>query len=124
MRTRPDARRRVALGVVLVRSGHVTPQQRQIGRQLQDPVHGSDKDLPGFRVDRQVSEGCVQTYVDRFKTGPRPGLDHGDGRDRGQTQEEQQEESGEKPGHDGARGGPEDQEDQVDQRRPDGAEED
>lgn len=56
----PDAGRGVALGIVFHRSGHVTPQLRQIGRQLEHTVDGTEEDLARLPVDGQVGEGGVE----------------------------------------------------------------
>lgn len=64
----PDARWRVTLGVVLHRSGHVTPHLGQIGRQLEDSVDGSDENLACPLVDGQVGEGGVIHPVRRSAT--------------------------------------------------------
>lgn len=59
----PDAGRRVALGVVLHRPGHVTPELRQVGRQLQHSVDGAHEHLARPAVDGEVSEGGVERPV-------------------------------------------------------------
>lgn len=90
--TGPDAGWRVTLGVVLHGSSHVTPQLRQIGRQLQHPVDGADEHLTCPPVDGQVGEGVVERAVHR------PARSHrGRGRDsRGGDEWGGEEEEGEK----------------------------
>ena len=57
------AGRRVTLGVVLHGAGRVTPELRQIGRELEDLVDGADEDVTGALVHRQVCEGGVGAPV-------------------------------------------------------------
>lgn len=95
--TGPDAGRRVTLGVVLHRSGHVTPQLRQIGRQLQHSVDGADEHLARPPVDGQVGEGGVERSVHRPAQHHRGrGRDSWGGEEGGGEKEQGQEEEEEK----------------------------
>lgn len=93
----PDAGWRVTASIVLHGSGHVTPQLRQISRQLQHSVHCSDIHLTCTLVDGQVGEGGVKGPVHhsaRWHGGRRRSSrgreDRAGKEDKGEEREEEQ----------------------------------
>lgn len=131
----PDAGRRVTLGVVLHRPGHVTPQLRQVGRQLQNSVDGAHEHLARPAVDGEVSEGGVERPVHRPARRRRGGKGRGGGggQERGGQEEEGEEEEEEGRGKRGGGGGGEhggqreegekEEEERMEERRRKGGEE-
>lgn len=61
--TGPNAGWRVTLGIVLYRPSHVTPQLRQICRQLEHTVDSTNKHITCPPVDSKVSERGVECFV-------------------------------------------------------------
>lgn len=100
----PDAGRGVALGVVFHRSSHVTPQLRQIGRQLEHTVDGADEHLARLLVDGQVGERGVERSVHRPAGGRSGGGGSRRGREDGGGEEEEREEREERRGRGDHRG--------------------
>lgn len=105
MSARPDTGRGVTHGVVLDRSGHVTPQLRQIGRQLQHPVDSADEHLTCSPVDGQVSEGGVERSVHHPACcrGGRGWTSWGREERGGEEKEREEEEEGKRRGRGGKR---------------------
>lgn len=109
----PDAGWRVALRIVLHGPGHVTPQLRQIGRQLQHSVDGSDVHLTCPLVDGQVRERGVEGPVHHSarRHGGRWGSSRGREEGGGEEDEGEEMEEGQRRG--GDHGGQKEEEERM-----------